>query len=216
MRAHHVHAAGLGRGCRRIRFLATRHRGRSPPPPKAVLDADAVAAIIDRHLAADWEARGIKPAAITPTTPSSVRRVYLDLIGRVPKAPKPASSSTTRSAKSDQAGREASDPPSHAAHFAAVTRSPWLPQTVTNHQFAFVGMQLEVWLRKQYRENTPADVDGPPTADREASDQRTNTQIRFVQGDVSDPEASLGGVLPGQRGQARERRRPPSAGSSSA
>src|SRR5882757_6270316 len=54
------------------------------PPPKAVLDADVIAAIIDRHLAEDWQARGIKPAA--PADDGEfARRVYLDLIGRAPK-----------------------------------------------------------------------------------------------------------------------------------
>src|SRR5829696_8141553 len=47
--------------------------------------ADAIAALIDKHLAADWAARGIKPTAPADDA-EFVRRVYLDLIGRAPKA----------------------------------------------------------------------------------------------------------------------------------
>src|SRR3712207_7447632 len=42
-------------------------------------------ALIDRHLAKDWEARGIVPAEIADDG-EFVRRVYLDVIGRAPKA----------------------------------------------------------------------------------------------------------------------------------
>jgi hypothetical protein len=119
--------------------------------------ADVLAAAIDRHLAADWAARGIKPAAPADDA-EFCRRVYLDLIGRAPKV------SETRSFL------EGSDPhkrknlierllsmPSHTAYFAAVTRAAWLPQSTTNPQFAGFGFQVEEWLRERYRENTPAD-----------------------------------------------------------
>ena len=127
------------------------------PAPRAIVDADAIAAIIDRHVAADWQARGIKPAA--PADDSEfARRVYLDLIGRAPKV------SELREFLEDADSRKRSKLvdklmtlPSHAAHFAAVTRVAWLPQSVTNQQFAFFGQQLEVFLRNRYRDNTPAD-----------------------------------------------------------
>src|SRR5438552_338556 len=54
------------------------------PPPKPVIDADALAAIIDRHIASDWAARGITPA-VPAEDAEFCRRVFLDLIGRGPK-----------------------------------------------------------------------------------------------------------------------------------
>ena len=56
----------------------------APAPTLKVDPADAIAALIDRHLAADWAARGIRPAAPADDA-EFVRRVYLDLIGRAPK-----------------------------------------------------------------------------------------------------------------------------------
>ena len=40
---------------------------------------------------------------------------------------------------------------------ASVTRAAWLPQTLTNIQFAGAGIQFENWLRMRFRDNTPAD-----------------------------------------------------------
>ena len=46
--------------------------------------ARAIAAVIDRHLSADWTARNIKPAPVADDE-EFCRRVYLDIIGRIPK-----------------------------------------------------------------------------------------------------------------------------------
>ena len=50
--------------------------------------------------------------------------------------------------------------PGYAGHMASVTRAAWLPQTLTNFQFASAGFQFENWLRIRFRENTPADASG--------------------------------------------------------
>src|SRR5262245_42768768 len=50
--------------------------GPAPQPTAKIDPADAIAAIIDRHIAADWAARGIKPAAPADDA-EFVRRVYL-------------------------------------------------------------------------------------------------------------------------------------------
>ena len=55
------------------------------PSPHAKADAAAIAALIDRHLDADWKARGIKPAAPADDA-EFARRVYLDVIGRARKS----------------------------------------------------------------------------------------------------------------------------------
>jgi hypothetical protein len=120
--------------------------------------ADIIAALIDRHLAADWQARGVKPAAPADDA-EFLRRVYLDLVGRAPKV------SETREFLDDPSPAKRASLvdklltlPSHANHFASVTRNAWLPQTATNPQLAGFGFQFESWLRTRYRENTPADV----------------------------------------------------------
>ncbi len=68
-----------------LTFPATLCAADIAPAPTAKIDpADVIAALIDRHLAADWAARGIKPAAPADDA-EFVRRVYLDLIGRAPE-----------------------------------------------------------------------------------------------------------------------------------
>src|SRR5687768_13092556 len=87
--------------------------------------ARELAAAIDRHLEADWAARGIKPAAPADDA-EFARRVYLDVIGRIPRV------AEVRQFLDDP------DPdkraklvdrlltlPAHARHFAATTRTDW-------------------------------------------------------------------------------------------
>src|SRR3954447_16416061 len=67
-------------------FPASAYGADPAPGPKPTKDpADALAALIDKHLAKDWEARGIIPAEQTDDA-EFVRRAYLDVIGRAPKA----------------------------------------------------------------------------------------------------------------------------------
>ncbi|WP_439631284.1 DUF1553 domain-containing protein [Gemmata sp.] len=159
------------------------------PAPRAD-PANAIAAIIDRHLLADWEARGIRPAARTDDA-EFVRRAYLDLIGRAPRAPE------TRDFLDD------TDPnkraalvdrlltlPAHAGHFAAVTRAAWLPQTTSNFQLAGAGVQFETWLRARYRENTPADEVARRVLTVPFAVNAQNPMFRFVQPTGTDPDAA--------------------------
>jgi hypothetical protein len=151
--------------------------------------ADAIAALIDKHLAADWAARGIKPTAPADDA-EFVRRVYLDLIGRAPKA------AETRTFIDDPAPDKRRvlvdrlmTMPGYAGHMASATRAAWLPQTLTNVQFANAGFQFENWLRIKFRDNTPADemVRKLITVPFQVNAQ--NPQFRFVQASPNDPDA---------------------------
>jgi hypothetical protein len=162
------------------------------PAPKPKVDpADAIAALIDRHLAADWAARGVRPAA--PTDDGEfARRAYLDLIGRAPKV------AETRAFIEDPSpGKRAAlverlmTLPGYANHLAAVTRAAWLPQTVSNVQFANAGVQFENWLRTRFRDNTPADEVVRRVLTIKFATNARNPRARFVQpADPADPEAS--------------------------
>ena len=151
--------------------------------------ADAIAALIDRHLAADWAARGVKPAA--PAEDGEwVRRVYLDLIGRAPRA------AETREFIDDPSPDKRKvlvdrlmSMPGFAGHFASVTRDAWLPQTLTNIQFANAGFQFENWLRIRFRENTPADEVVRKLLTVPFTVNAQNPQFRFVQGNPNDPDS---------------------------
>jgi Protein of unknown function (DUF1553)/Protein of unknown function (DUF1549) len=152
--------------------------------------ADAIAALIDRDLAADWAARGVKPAAPADDA-EFVRRVFLDLIGRAPKA------AETRGFIDDAAPDKRKvlverllSMPGFAGHLASVTRAAWLPQTLTNIQFANAGFQFENWLRIKFRENTPADEMIRRLITVQFTVNTQNPQFRFVQAMGNDPDAN--------------------------
>ena len=159
------------------------------PAPKAD-PADTIAAIIDRHLTADWEARGTRPAARTDDA-EFARRAYLDLIGRAPRAPETRefiddANPNKRAALVDRLLTL----PGHAGHFAAVTRAAWLPQTTTNFQLANAGVQFENWLRIRYRENTPADEVVRRILTVPFTVNTQNPMFRFVQPTGNDPDTT--------------------------
>jgi hypothetical protein len=161
------------------------------PPPKSVVNADAIAAIIDRHLAADWQARGIKPAAPADDA-EFCRRVYLDLIGRAPKVAELREFlSDTDSKKREKLVEKLFTLPSHASHMAAVTRAAWMPQTITNQQFAFFGQQFETFLRRRFEENTPANFTVSKLLITPLMGGGGNGpgQVRFLQPDPNDPDS---------------------------
>ena len=162
----------------------------APPPAVKVDPADAIAALIDRHLAADWAARGIKPT-VPADDAEFVRRVYLDLIGRTPKASETRNfiddgNPDKRKVLVDRLMGTAG----FASHMASVTRAAWLPQTLTNVQFAGAGFQFESWLRTHYRDNTPADEMVRRLLTVPFTVNNQNRQFRFVQPSGGDPDSA--------------------------
>jgi hypothetical protein len=165
--------------------------------------AGALAAIIDKHLAKDWDARGIVPAERADDA-EFVRRAYLDIIGRAPKASEARAfiedrSPNKRAALVDQLLKM----PGYANYFAAVTRVQWLPQTATNPQVAQFGFQFEQWLRARYRENTPADEVVRRILTLKVTVNNQNPMFRFVQPDPSERDgATLSGFYSANEGKA--------------
>src|SRR5262249_28623270 len=127
-------------------------------------DARKLTAQIDRQLEAGWNANGATPATMTNDA-EFVRRVYLDLAGRIPRVYDVReflddSRPDKRQRLIDDLldGRLDKDgvrgiPAGYINHFATIWRREWLPQTVTNPQFQFFGPQFELWLRRQLRDN---------------------------------------------------------------
>ena len=72
---------------------------------------------------------------------------------------------------------------------ASVTRAAWLPQTLTNIQFASAGFQFENWLRIKFRDNMPADEVVRRLLTVPFTVNAQNPQFRFVQAIQNDPDA---------------------------
>ncbi len=156
--------------------------------------ADAIAAIIDRHLTKDWEARGIAPAD-TADDAEFIRRVYLDLIGRAPKAAEARAFIADRSPRKRAALVDRLlKMPGYANYFASVTRAQWLPQTSTNPQLSGFGIQFEQWLQARYRENTPVDEMVRRILTLKLRVNTQNPMFRFV---TPDPGERDGNTLSG-------------------
>lgn len=131
------------------------------PATSPAADKDAVArrltAAIDKHVAADWQARNITPAPVADDA-EFCRRVHLDLIGRIPRVAEVRAFLGDKSAdRRAKLVERLMQSPSFAIHFAGATRADWLPQTLSDQRMGFFGFQFEDWLRKQYAADVPLD-----------------------------------------------------------
>ena len=108
-----------------------------------------VAAAVDRHLAAGWADAGVSPAG--PATDAVwLRRVHLDLTGRLPAA------SAVRDFLNHQPGDAGAragvvdgllDGPGYVTHFTAVWRDALAPELARDPDAAFLRPGFEAWLR---------------------------------------------------------------------
>lgn len=125
-------------------------------PGVTALPPEVLAAWIDREIEAVWAARKVQPAPVTDDA-EFLRRVTLDLIGRIPTTAEVHAFLEDKSSdKRRKTVERLLQSPAHANHFTVVWRSMMLPQN-NNQQVQFLAGQLDSWLRKRFRENTPYD-----------------------------------------------------------
>jgi hypothetical protein len=136
-------------------LLAGSGSARAAVPDK---DVAVLAAMIDRHLAAGWEANKIQPAP--PATDAEfLRRVYLDLAGRIPSVAEiRAFLDDQRPDKRLRLIEQLLEGPRYVAHFTNVWRSLLLPETTNNIQASILTPGFEGWLRAKLQQNTPYDA----------------------------------------------------------
>jgi hypothetical protein len=138
---------------------------RADPPARAAAvravlpnsDAQAVAARIDHHLAEGWRSAGVEPA---PRADDSefLRRIYLDLAGRVPSVAEACRFlADKRADKRQRVIGDLLDGPRYPTHFGRVWRSLWLPEAAVGIQGLLLKPGFEGWLRKHLAANTPYD-----------------------------------------------------------
>jgi len=129
--------------------LASSSTATSPDPVE-------LAARIDKHLAARWNAEKVKPAA-TADDAEIVRRVYLDLVGRIPTVAEVreflADKATDKRMKLVARLVESG---AHFRHTATFWRREWFPQTNTP-QFANVADDIDGWIALSLRDGVPYD-----------------------------------------------------------
>jgi hypothetical protein len=121
-------------------------------------DAETLAATIDRHLAAAWEANKVQPSPLANDA-EFLRRVYLDLAGSIPAvAEVRAFLDDPRPDKRRRLVEHLLEGPRYVTHFTNVWRALLLPESMNNVQTGFLAPGFESWLRGKLQQNTPYDA----------------------------------------------------------
>ena len=112
---------------------------------------------IDRLIAAGWAEHRVEPAAPADDA-EFLRRVSLDLAGRIPSAGEahefledPSPEKRRRLVDRLLAG------PAYVAHFTTIERRLMIPEADTNRQLRLVAPAFEAWLRRQVAGNVGYD-----------------------------------------------------------
>jgi hypothetical protein len=121
-------------------------------------DAAALAATIDRSLEAGWTRDGVQPAPLA-SDPEFIRRVYLDLAGRIPSVTEVRQFlEDKRTDKRERVVEHLLEGPRYVTHFTNVWRSLLLPETTASLQARILASGFEAWLRQKLQQNTSYDA----------------------------------------------------------
>jgi hypothetical protein len=146
---------GLGALCLGLACSSLR-AAEAAKPVDPVKDPAALAAVIDKYVGEGYAANKATPAALADD-PEFLRRVYLDLTGRIPRRfdvenflkDKSPNKRATKVA-------ELLESPQYVTHMAQVWRTTLLPNN-NNQQVQALAPAMEAWLRKHFARNTPYD-----------------------------------------------------------
>jgi len=114
-------------------------------------DAKELAARIDRRLENHWKAEKIQPAPHSDDA-EFLRRIYLDITGRIPRPADAHGFLSDNSAdKRGQLIDQLLESPRFAIHFANIWRAELLPEIATNREAGVFQRGFENWLRERFR-----------------------------------------------------------------
>ncbi len=153
------------------------------------LSADECAAWIDQHFQEAWKQAGVEPAATT-TDAEFVRRVYLDLIGRIPSVAEVREFlDDERPDKRRQLVDELLQHGAFAAHLANTWRDLLLAGS-TAPEARGQASALETWLKLRFSANLPYDqiVHDLLTAALDRDSPRAPSPLAFYQAAEFKPE----------------------------
>ena len=143
--------------------LTIRAAGQQPAPPPRVVPTsadrglDEVVRSIDRQFDEFWSKNGITPAPLADDA-EFLRRLSLDILGRIPTAAESRSFIESKDAsKRSKRIDELLARPGYLGHFSTVLRQSWIPQATDDLQFQFVAPQFETWLKNRLKADTGMD-----------------------------------------------------------
>jgi hypothetical protein len=141
-------------------LLVAANAGAAEPVSKkssAAGDAQQLAEKIDQHLASRWTETKTEPAAPADDA-EFLRRVYLDLAGRIPSVEETRTFlADTRSDKRTRLVEKLLASPRYAAHFSNVWRALLLPEASNNFLVQAQQSGFEDWLKQELTRNVGYD-----------------------------------------------------------
>ncbi len=132
-------------------------RAKAPDPNKPASDVEKLTAAIDRLIAQRWADTGTEPAPIADDA-EFLRRVYLDLAGRIPSVEE--ARTFLRDGRSDKRARlveQLLGSSRYVAHFTTVWRMLLLPEAGNNFQVRLQQPSFEAWLKQLVARNAGYD-----------------------------------------------------------
>jgi hypothetical protein len=130
---------------------------KAPDPTKPLNDVEKLAAAIDRHIAQRWVETRTEPAPVADDA-EYLRRVYLDLAGRIPSVEEARSFLADR--RTDKRARlveQLLGSSRYVAHFTTVWRMLLLPEAGNNFQVRLQQPSFEAWLKHMIVRNAAYD-----------------------------------------------------------
>jgi len=122
----------------------------------ASADPSELAARIDQHLSVRWNAEKIEPAAASDDA-TFVRRVHLDLVGRIPTVAEVREFlAETAPDKRAKLVARLVESGAHFRHMATFWRREWIPQADTT-RFSSLADDIEEWLAVKLHDRVPYD-----------------------------------------------------------
>ena len=118
-------------------------------------DEATLTAAIDPRITAAWDANKVHPAP--PASDAAfVRRVYLDLAGRIPSVTEVRQFlDDKRPDKRRRLVEQLLQGPRYVTHFTNVWRALLLPETTASLQARFLAPGFEAWLRRSCNRTRP-------------------------------------------------------------
>ncbi|HYT88656.1 MAG TPA: DUF1549 and DUF1553 domain-containing protein [Gemmataceae bacterium] len=136
--------------------------GQGPSPPAkraaaAIPDVQTLAVLIDQHLAKRWADVKVTPAPLADDA-EFLRRVYLDLAGRIPSVAEARSFLTDKNAdRRTRLVERLLASPRYVTHFANVYRALLIPEASNNFLVRLQQGSFEDWLKQQVGRNVGYD-----------------------------------------------------------
>jgi hypothetical protein len=125
---------------------------------KPTVSVDDTVRTVDRYLTEFWAKNDITPAPVADDA-EYLRRLSLDLVGRIPSASEARAFIDSKDPdKRTKKIEELLGKPGYLNHFASVLRHAWVPDQEDNRQFPFgIRGSFEGWVRKQLQDDVPMD-----------------------------------------------------------